>query len=1099
MFQRAVSDRGSRQTGAGISGGWHWRQWIILLLLAAGIAPGRGQDLPPAARADFSTSLSGPFLTNTVQFKTLPPGDYLEECAFHLEGVVTLVDTNRSLLVVQDATGALALHFDFAGSGVQVGQSVSLSGTNCFPYVAAFPDYPYRPSGSEIRNAFEGPTNWGEYYLARMRGYLHPPATGEYTFWIASDNSSELWLSPDESPSQARKIAFIPQFGWASPDDWTKYPSERSETIYLRAGETYYIEALQEQTTKADNLAVAWQGPGLAQSVIDGGYLSPWTGSDGENRRIQTNGILREYWTNYSAGDLTILSVSSPFASAVTVKRARVSVVGPGKLPAATVVDLSQPLPADKDFCWSQVEGVVTFAGVNGSGADFELSDGAGRVPVRILGGDPALLRRLGNLPVRIQGVCEAGYDRNNVEVPGVIWVPAEKFVAPGAPDGTNLNAIQEMQVLNPMSVNSAPTMQGFYGTRGVVTFNDRVMGQDYLYVQEDTAAISVSLKDRHFESHLEVGQCVDLGGSLRPGKYISVMDPMVVKKVGWRSLPVPITQLGPFPVPGSKDGRWTELEGVVHSVNSDGTLSLSGKDGLVHLWLGKTPPNDLDSYVDAKLRVRGVLNLALLNAPMLLIPSRDFVEVEEAPARNPFKLPVCPIAEVGADPGEYALAHRVRIRGEVIYHQGGTILMQDSSGGVRVQVPGAPAVAVGQTAEAIGFPGVNGSASILTEAALRVADQGDHYGPQKLDLTKTLFRVQATTLVQVTATLLNQSTRGGSQLLELEESKRIFTATLPAGDDKLPAIPPGSRVRVTGVFENEDLIPAPTPNTGTERPTAGSLNILLRGPSDVVVLSGPPWWTLKRTVALVSTLLAVLAVALLWVHLLRRRLARQQAARLAFSRQILRGQESERQRIAVNLHDSLGQNLLVIKNQARLAMQFAGDETDRQNRLNKISEITSQAIEEVRQITRDLRPYQLDRLGLTQAIRAVVNQASENSSILTAISLDTIDGLFDKESEIHVYRIVQEAFTNILRHSGATEAAIVVKNLGGFISVSIRDNGHGFDPGVIGSVADHDPGYGLNGMKERARILGGRLVLESRPDMGTSISIEIPKPIAKL
>jgi signal transduction histidine kinase len=226
--------------------------------------------------------------------------------------------------------------------------------------------------------------------------------------------------------------------------------------------------------------------------------------------------------------------------------------------------------------------------------------------------------------------------------------------------------------------------------------------------------------------------------------------------------------------------------------------------------------------------------------------------------------------------------------------------------------------------------------------------------------------------------------------------------------------------------------------------------------------------------------------------------LERQQAARLAFSRHILQGQESERQRIAINLHDSLGQNLLVIKNQARLALQPASDEAARQGRLNKISEITSQAIEEVRQITRGLRPYQLDRLGLTQAIRAIVRQASENNSISVAISLDSIDDIFDKESEIHVYRLVQEALNNIVKHSGATEAAIVVKNLPEAVSLAIRDNGRGFNADAVENVSVQEVGYGLSGMKERARILGGSLAVDSNADRGTSVAIEIPKPVLK-
>jgi hypothetical protein len=128
------------------------------------------------------------------------------------------VDTNRDLLVLQDETGAVALNpvNGVRGMGIQAGQRVSLEGSRCFPYSVGFPDFPYGTSGRELRSTFEGPSNWGEYYLSRMRGYLHPTFSGEYTFWIASDNSSELWLSSDEDPGKVKKIAFISRYSWVA-------------------------------------------------------------------------------------------------------------------------------------------------------------------------------------------------------------------------------------------------------------------------------------------------------------------------------------------------------------------------------------------------------------------------------------------------------------------------------------------------------------------------------------------------------------------------------------------------------------------------------------------------------------------------------------------------------------------------------------------------------------------------------------------------------------------------------------------------------------------------------------------------------------------
>jgi signal transduction histidine kinase len=201
---------------------------------------------------------------------------------------------------------------------------------------------------------------------------------------------------------------------------------------------------------------------------------------------------------------------------------------------------------------------------------------------------------------------------------------------------------------------------------------------------------------------------------------------------------------------------------------------------------------------------------------------------------------------------------------------------------------------------------------------------------------------------------------------------------------------------------------------------------------------------------------------------------------------------EEERRRIASNLHDSLGQTLMVIKHRVNSAAESLSEEPEIQSSMDEISTVTSRAIEEVRRISHGLGPHQLDHLGLTRAIRALVDRASENSSIVFASRVENIDGLFEKDAEIHLYRIVQEAVTNILKHSAATEATVVVKKQVTAVSVSIRDNGQGFDP-ARPSTQMHDFGYGLSGIAERVRIVKGTLVIESQPGAGTTLTAEIP------
>ena len=135
------------------------------------------------------------------------------------------------------------------------------------------PDYPNSPDGSGELDRFSAPTNWSDNYGTRVRGYVHPPSTGDYTFWISSDDNGELWLSTDDNSLNKQLIASVS--GWSSSEEWDKFPEQKSATIHLEAGNRYYIEALQKEGGGGDNLAVAWQIPGQVLAVIEGQHLSP--------------------------------------------------------------------------------------------------------------------------------------------------------------------------------------------------------------------------------------------------------------------------------------------------------------------------------------------------------------------------------------------------------------------------------------------------------------------------------------------------------------------------------------------------------------------------------------------------------------------------------------------------------------------------------------------------------------------------------------------------------------------------------------------------------------------------------------------------------
>lgn len=142
------------------------------------------------------------------------------------------------------------------------------------------PNYPNNPSGVDFPTLFEGPVNWADNYGSRIRGYVHPPVTGEYIFYLASDDQGQLFLSPDEYPASKQLIATEPQ--WGGSRDWfgtDRRPNQEniSAPVYLEAGRTYYIETLQKEGGGGDHVAVAWQIPGGAfEGPIPGSRLSPF-------------------------------------------------------------------------------------------------------------------------------------------------------------------------------------------------------------------------------------------------------------------------------------------------------------------------------------------------------------------------------------------------------------------------------------------------------------------------------------------------------------------------------------------------------------------------------------------------------------------------------------------------------------------------------------------------------------------------------------------------------------------------------------------------------------------------------------------------------
>jgi signal transduction histidine kinase len=201
----------------------------------------------------------------------------------------------------------------------------------------------------------------------------------------------------------------------------------------------------------------------------------------------------------------------------------------------------------------------------------------------------------------------------------------------------------------------------------------------------------------------------------------------------------------------------------------------------------------------------------------------------------------------------------------------------------------------------------------------------------------------------------------------------------------------------------------------------------------------------------------------------------------------VVTAQEAERRRLARELHDETGQALTSILLGLR-AVEEAQTEEQRQSALDGVRELVRTTLQDVRQLAVELRPTALDDFGLVPALERLTHTFSESTAIQVDLESALPPERLPPETETALYRIVQEALTNIVKHARASRVSILLARRPSSVTVVIEDDGVGFE------VASARPdGLGLLGMRERVALLGGRMAIESSPGAGTTCLAEVP------
>jgi len=204
----------------------------------------------------------------------------------------------------------------------------------------------------------------------------------------------------------------------------------------------------------------------------------------------------------------------------------------------------------------------------------------------------------------------------------------------------------------------------------------------------------------------------------------------------------------------------------------------------------------------------------------------------------------------------------------------------------------------------------------------------------------------------------------------------------------------------------------------------------------------------------------------------------------------VITTQEDERRRIARELHDSTSQNLTSLIVGLRV-METNCAKCAAQSKATDLREVASKTLDEVHDLSMRLRPRVLDDLGLAAALERLVSEWQARHKIPVDVEIQLLERL-PGEVETAIYRIIQETLTNIARHADASSASILVERHGDLVRAIVEDDGIGFEA----NTNQGERHLGLLGMRERAELLNGTLVIESSPEHGTSIYIEIPLPV---
>jgi signal transduction histidine kinase len=1028
--------------------------------------------VPPLTNA--AESESYPSLTQIGQFSqaihAVSPVNYHLE----LDADVWWADVSANRLVLHDASGTCEVELDLQDQPLEAGQRIHVEGYGSLVQTA-----------NGFRFGVIGPVvdNDGVHSMIEKSGSVYLPS-GSQPFRLDWFNVLyDYGLEVDyQGPGVSRqKIPVSALFRVESKDGINTRIASLNYSAYDVAGESLpdfrMLTALKSGTVTNFDLSILPHKEHVG--VEFNGYLD-----------VPRPGF---YTFHTRSDDGSKLYVGGPSAT--------VGTIGTCEFPEPKPLELGRTLTAGENFQWVRVEGTVMFVNKQDHGLELDLSSGSGRIHVEIADRNGLSAEPLAGRRMRATGVCQIALTTDGLRIANTLLVPGARQIevvpteTPRLPaDNTNATALPVLTTAAEVHQLKREEAQRGYPVklRGVVTC---VLPEHQAFtLQDSTRGIYVVdlSESRSFEP--QIGEFLEITGTTDPGLFAPLVNATVVQSLGAGHLPDPVRPTWDQLLNGSLDGQYVELQGIIAAASSTNVVLLTREGRInVEARVISKKPEPFARYEDALVRLRGCLlaNWDYVTHQVTVGEIRIYgasISEDQASPADLFAIPGKSVADLLLFDPQASGFQRVKVSGQIVHLHGAEGYLTDGHNALRFIAKRPVDLHAGNLVDVVGFPELSGTVPVLRESVVRRAGQAPLPEPQILpagDLARAGYDAKR---VRVDGVLVSVRKTSAEEIFEIQNGVRTFAARLDSTNESAGSLTLGSRLELTGVYSSLGA------NKAAGQDISG-FELLLNSADDIKVVARPSWWTFRRMLVMVGALAGVLAVTVLWITQLRRKVETRTAEleiqikeRQRVEQQRL--MEQERARVAQDLHDELGSSLTEISMLGARARSVAATDEQRGDYLGQMSDKAREMVTALDEIVWAMNPQHDSLSSLVSYFSLYADKFLGLANIKWRLEGPTVPEGFVMDSRLRhqLFLAFKEALNNVVRHSGASEVRLGIHQEAGEVRLSIADNGRGLLAGV--RTEDMD---GVANMRTRLERLGGRLQISTEPGQGTTLGFYVP------